>query len=171
MFLAKTGIVPTKISALGIEFTQADRHSILYALSAIVIYFLIAFITYAVTDFILWRIALIHARNEIETLDREVFGNVGKEIRKEYKIYTLTNAEQYFINKLSLPASIVRAIFEFLLPISFGIFAIYVLWTTPISENNPATSSIKTNQSIQNNVRATSQVLPSQAPIKDSAKK
>jgi hypothetical protein len=46
-----TGSVPTKVSALGIEFSQSDRTALLRMLAAVVFYFLVAFVCYAIPDF------------------------------------------------------------------------------------------------------------------------
>ena len=38
--IVKTGLVPSKISALGIEFSQTDQRSLLLAIAAVISYFL-----------------------------------------------------------------------------------------------------------------------------------
>lgn len=51
-----TGLVPTKISALGVEFDKTDQDVILRVLAAVIFYFLMAFIFYALSDFWSFRI-------------------------------------------------------------------------------------------------------------------
>jgi len=53
--VASTGLVPTKISALGIEFSQADRVSMLWLLGATVAFLLASFAVVSLADFIAWR--------------------------------------------------------------------------------------------------------------------
>jgi hypothetical protein len=49
-----TGLIPTEISTLGITFAQADRKSLLLIFAFVVGYFLIAFVSYALSDFLEW---------------------------------------------------------------------------------------------------------------------
>jgi len=53
--MVKTGLVPTKIPAFGIEFSQTNKLSFFIVLAAIVFYFLLAFLVYAIPDFLAWR--------------------------------------------------------------------------------------------------------------------
>jgi hypothetical protein len=48
--LVKTGLIPTKISALGIEFSQSNQRALLYILLAMIIYFFLTFAIYAISD-------------------------------------------------------------------------------------------------------------------------
>lgn len=55
ILMVKTGLIPSKNSALGIEFSPGDQKVILHALAVLIGYFLVGFFIYASTDFILWR--------------------------------------------------------------------------------------------------------------------
>src|SRR5436305_1787543 len=55
ILIVQTGLVPSKISALGIEFAQTDQRALLRAVGAIVLYFLCAFLIYAISDLAAWR--------------------------------------------------------------------------------------------------------------------
>jgi len=48
--IVKSGLIPSRVSALGIEFNQTDQRALLVALGAVVTYFLIAFVVYGVSD-------------------------------------------------------------------------------------------------------------------------
>lgn len=52
-----TGLIPTKIAALGIEFSQVDRNSMVLLLCGIVGFMLLSFIVTAAADFTAWRIS------------------------------------------------------------------------------------------------------------------
>jgi hypothetical protein len=56
LIIAKAGLVPTRIAALGIEFSQTDRTTLLRSLALITVYFLVAFIFYALADYYSYRI-------------------------------------------------------------------------------------------------------------------
>src|SRR6266849_2296109 len=55
VLVAQVGLVPTHISALGIDFPAPAQSSFLVLVAAIVGYFVIAFLIYALADFIVWR--------------------------------------------------------------------------------------------------------------------
>src|SRR5260221_1629280 len=78
--LVKTGLVPTKISALGVEFSETHQQALLLIVSLVDIYFLFAFVIYATTDFFVWRKALVKAsRDEI----KEHYESEADLLRKE----------------------------------------------------------------------------------------
>lgn len=52
--IAKTGLIPSRISALGIQFEEANQSALLLLLGSVAAYFLVAFIIYAVADFFAW---------------------------------------------------------------------------------------------------------------------
>lgn len=52
--IVKTGLVPSRISALGIQFDAANQNALLLLLGIVAAYFLSAFVIYAVADFFAW---------------------------------------------------------------------------------------------------------------------
>ena len=50
-----TGLVPSKITTFGVEFSEADQDLLLGLFGGVVIYFLVAFLVYAWSDFLAWR--------------------------------------------------------------------------------------------------------------------
>ncbi len=63
--MAKIGLVPTKITALGIEFSPAERSRLFFVLAAIVGYFLTTFIVYATSDLVGWRARYHRAASQL----------------------------------------------------------------------------------------------------------
>ena len=57
IFIANTGLIPAKISALGVEFSQTDRDSMLWVLGLVVAFLLVSFAVTAAADFTAWRIS------------------------------------------------------------------------------------------------------------------
>src|SRR6267142_5712600 len=51
IIIVKAGFVPTKISALGIEFSETNQVILVRTIAAVILYFLIAFVIYGITDF------------------------------------------------------------------------------------------------------------------------
>ena len=132
--LVKTGLVPSRISALGIEFTKTDQKSLLFIVALITAYFVVAFTIYAVSDFIAWRLAFRAALREAITQSDERIAQKQKEFldqvkEKRFSMPSIPRGRIIFI--LNKPVSIIRAVFEFLLPILVGIYAIVtVLWAS-----------------------------------------
>lgn len=145
--IVKTGLVPSKIEALGIEFSPGDQKSLLNILGMVNLYLLVAFSIYALADFIGWR-----AR-----LERQVgkYGRWWRDMRRERKDYAASGRTdwqeaEHFANRIyrakfdltliAKAASPWRAIVEFVVPILVGISAIWVLWTAPPPLERPRIS-------------------------------
>ena len=110
--IVKTGLVPSKIAALGIEFEQADKRALLRIIGFVVLYFLVAFALYAASDYFAWRYRYTTAGMRDYN---------GKESN-----YTSVLARQVSARIVVL----VRLLFEFVLPLIIGVYAIVLLWTT-----------------------------------------
>ena len=96
--VAKTGLVPTKIESLGIDFSTSDQALLLKSGAVVVAYFLTAFTVYGAIDLVAWRVAILKARGIRLAPQR------GDVLVK------------------------VRTVFEFALPILSGAYALYALW-------------------------------------------
>jgi hypothetical protein len=145
LIVVQAGLVPTKIAALGIEFSQIDQKILLKAIGVIVLYFLFAFILYASSDFVAWRFEFHSARREAvleqlrkhrefqeldtqrkEELERHEPGAsyVGlKPFSKADKGY-----ESLFLIRSESPISLLRALFEFFVPAIVGLIAVIQLF-------------------------------------------
>jgi len=130
--IAKTGLVPAKISALGIEFNETDQRSLLIVIAAVILYFLIAFVVYASTDFLKWRIAYYEAHREHlrERIHRDE-DELNRHFEVEEELHRRLPREYMFF-LFSRPASLARALFEFGVPVAVGIYSVIVVWTAKI---------------------------------------
>lgn len=129
VFVARAGLVPAKISALGIDFERTQQQTLLLLFALVVCYFVAAFVIYGFTDFLAWRIAY-HEGSKVTT--RELLEGIGsgtlQELRQSDRV-----AEKWiprWPRYAALPASVIRALFDFLLPIIVGAYAIYSLLTS-----------------------------------------
>ena len=126
--LVKTGITPTRISALGVEFQRTNQDAFLVILALVLAYFIAAFALYAVTDFAAWKRALHLEREEAFRDHSARFRDpVEAELMKD-------NPEVFRVDRITFASiragrafSKVRAVFEFLLPLAVGIYAVVVL--------------------------------------------
>lgn len=172
--LAKTGFIPTKIPALGIELPRVDQDAILWIMIVLVLYALIAFVAYAVPDFMRWRVLkkLAHRQDfedretmeaALEKMMEKAAANVVNknfeieeqsvqkwtpELTKEFKEKILKETEEKlrevskeFIIENLIPAFVhvhtdsslskvswARVLFDYLIPIIIGVYAVYSLW-------------------------------------------
>jgi hypothetical protein len=119
--IVKTGLVPSKISALGIEFNQTDQRSLLLAIAAVVLYFLTAFLIYAGSDFLVWRLTIRNAlKNRFAQRLKSGTHELEQELGKRFRGHA-------FLFAMSTPMSVLRGIFEFGLPIVISIYAVILL--------------------------------------------
>lgn len=81
--VAKTGFIPTKISALGLEFSQADRGSMLWLIGAVVAFFLLSFLVAAFADFMAWRMSHMAKAWDEESIEYE---DLRKSILEDKKL-------------------------------------------------------------------------------------
>jgi hypothetical protein len=129
--VAQTGLIPTKIEALGIAVEKTDQKAILFLLAVLVAYLLITFIIYATIDFVRFRGAYNSALlNHLQTehgFYREKdepkdppHERTRKRLRRRIGFYMV----------MSRRSSFVRTVWEFLFPIVMGTYAIAVaFWT------------------------------------------
>lgn len=129
--IVKAGFVPTKISALGIEFAKADQNSLLSVLGIIILYFLIAFLIYAASDIITWHGSFFRSlkASMVDRWKSEAEKDPVMEMSDYIDDFLKRPFSVRFVLRLTSPVSLLRAIFEFLLPIIVGIYAIIIIWS------------------------------------------
>ena len=81
--IARSGLVPARISALGIEFDRTDQRALLGMLAAVVAYFLVAFVVYGISDLVAWRLAF---RNAIMDSQRQYDGQSPEQRESEDRL-------------------------------------------------------------------------------------
>jgi hypothetical protein len=72
-----TGSIPSKISALGIDFSPSNKTGFLWVLAAIATYFLVAFVCYAVPDLLRLAAAWHAAKEQAE--DTQLARSLGSD--------------------------------------------------------------------------------------------
>lgn len=131
IFIIGADAIPTKISALGIEFGAMDQQVFLWLLAAVIAYFTTTFVVYALSDYVAWKKEMLSEHfHELKEYWSEVYRQPGssspyeqaiehdqqKAMHKHRLIYQMTN-----------PISVLRAFFEFLLPVLVGVIALYLV--------------------------------------------
>lgn len=134
--IVKAGLIPSKISALGIEFVQTDKRLLLIGLGVVILYFLTAFVIYALSDFIAWRLALMDSDRQALIMRHKIVLEALRKGSGEKKEDIYNDAT--FFKKLSIflwflrPISVSRALLEFLLPIVVGTYAVVALFLAKV---------------------------------------
>jgi hypothetical protein len=120
--MVKANILPQKISALGIDFGEINKTVLLRSIALLATFFLVAFFVYAVSDFLAWRIAIQTSLLESSKKAKEKQDDLSN------SVYTHRLVR---LGSISKRISFLRAILEFVFPICFAIYAIFVLFTAP----------------------------------------
>lgn len=124
--IPQTALIPTRITTLGVDLTQADQETLYLILSLIIVYFLFSFIVYSISDFIRWRIALLSAVREERIKFATMTGKEG-EIIKEHEGQIANSNFEKWVRKYSVIISRIRIFLEFGFPIIFAVYATYVV--------------------------------------------
>ncbi|MGZ5199390.1 MAG: hypothetical protein ACXWC4_06420 [Telluria sp.] len=131
--LVKIPLVPERFSAFGIDFSHVNQRRLVELYALVIIYYLVAFGLYALTDFFAWRRQEIITLREYNRHNAERHHSTTPELQalldEEFKKDRATGLS-YRGTRGYWPARFVanlRAIFEFILPIVFGGFCLWVL--------------------------------------------
>jgi hypothetical protein len=126
-----TGLVPSKIVGLGVEFQAADQRWLLAVVAAVIVYFLFAFVIYAASDLMAWRVAIIRQIIDIdvERCEEDYSGHFPQpgsveDATEKLKAELYTRFCIYF--RLVTPMSIIRALFDFGLPVGVGGYSLFL---------------------------------------------
>ncbi|HCZ9278101.1 TPA: hypothetical protein O4G40_004645 [Vibrio alginolyticus] len=122
--IVQVGLVPKKISAFGIEFSEANQESLLQLVSAVILFYAITFIVYVLSELTAWSIALKSEEFEFIMNQKENIRDYIGEGRRD----------MFFdqINRLRLTASpvfLLRLVVEVLLPLFLSGWAIILTWS------------------------------------------
>jgi hypothetical protein len=140
--IAELNLVPTRISALGVDLESSDRHGIRVALLITVGYFLAAFLTYAIPDYLRWQAGHRAAaemgttiRGSVQTFADEMDAQAPKikddqESRVQYdeaRRHMLDAQRRTTFYAVLVPMDWIRATLDFLVPTAVAITAITTL--------------------------------------------
>lgn len=122
--IAKVGLIPSKISAFGIDFTAANQQSLVLLLAFAIAYFGLAFIVYLYSELVAWQI--VFRSQELEQLKEE------SHRRRD----SLPDEEKWFHDRARFtyiqarPTFFIRIFVELVVPVGFAIYAAISLVTT-----------------------------------------
>lgn len=123
VLVAEAGLVPSKISALGIDLSAPAQDAFVMLVGLVIVYFLCAFFIYGVSDFFAWRKKYQDYLEAVERLQ----GNWSKEDQARYDEIRTAVGDIAWIYSASKPVAFIRMFFEFGLPIIYGLFVASML--------------------------------------------
>ena len=125
--IAKTGIVPAKINALGIEFTKTDQRSLLIIIGLVFTYFLFAFSIYAWSDFLRFQRKFSELRQLQQSHNRTEASPGMKALSSEGE------AQDFRALTSSKRLIWIRIVFDVFLPAVLGLIAAVLVFTAKIA--------------------------------------
>jgi hypothetical protein len=121
-------LVPSKIRALGIDFSPTDQRALVRTLAAIIGYFIVAFLSYAVNDIVAWRTSFYDASaagmKERTWLTDEERAELD---RWQAAFYDDTLRLRRRWARMASGVSMARVVVDFLLPLGVAAVAILAL--------------------------------------------
>ena len=148
--ITKVGLVPSKISAFGVDFSSSNQQALMTLLAAAIIYFIINFLVYVYSELTAWQI--VFASKQIEVLKEEA----------ERKRISLTgrNSDEEFQDHIrhlyyrSKPTFIFRLTVELAIPIVFAVYSCYSLlnFDVPIKEKETPAIQEPANKAIKKDI-------------------
>lgn len=138
-YMSTAHMVPTKISALGIEFSAVNQQQFLKISGYILMYFLCSFLVCALTDLSRWvhglmeirkqyfdgiRQSTLAADSETEPDDNKI--ERARRLREQF-IAPIEDI-QMFSSPLLLALSLLKVALDILFPLSVGVYSLTLLW-------------------------------------------
>jgi len=123
-FLISTaGLVPTKLSAFGIDLSAPQQSAFTVAVAMVIAYFFAAFVAYAVPDFLVWRKKYQDYLEQVEINGRD--WTHEDQLAHDDINYTLPNIR--WLYRSSPFVAYLRLLFDYALPVLFAAYSIYTL--------------------------------------------
>lgn len=123
LLVAKGGLVPSKILAFDIELPVPEQEVFITLVALTVFYFVAAFVIYGVSDFFVWRKKyqdyleqVSHFQESWSEQDQNSYDELHTSVPKITWLY-----------RCSKPVAFTRILFEYAVPIIFGLVAIAFL--------------------------------------------
>lgn len=142
ILIAKTGLVPSEIQNLGIKFTPTEQSVLLLGLAAVVVYFLIVFIVYAVTDWlaVMWDFHAV--RLEFDHQARlEQISHPERRAARTVVGALEPPAATFKYRRLTSVMGHMRRFLDFALPIIVAVFALVSI-ASAVREAPPRSSQV-----------------------------
>ena len=124
--VVQANLIPNEIAAFGMKSSQIDPGALIGVLFLVVLYFLATFIAYGVPDFIAWKINLWKGM-KTAAIEKQ------KAVPDNMVATDQTRTDDFDARMSGWASwagltSLVRTLFDFVLPIGVGLYALFILW-------------------------------------------
>lgn len=123
VLVAKVGLIPTQLSALGISLTVPNQSAFVIVVACTVLYFFGAFLFYGLADFLIWRGKYQDYLEQVERYNQ----NWTKGDQAAYDELREGVPDNAWVYRLSKPVAFARLAFEFVLPLALGLYVVISL--------------------------------------------
>jgi hypothetical protein len=138
--LTKVGLIPTKVSAFGVEFSSSNQNALMLLLASAIGYFAISFVVYVYSELTAWQ--LVFTSREMEEMKHEA-------TRHEREFIAGNNDESKFRDHVrhlyfrTKPTFYIRLFVELVIPIVFASYSAYSLLTADVSQKTKVDSVVE----------------------------
>jgi hypothetical protein len=147
ILVGTSGLIPQKIENLGITFSIPEQTALLRVFTAVVVYYVAAFLIYAMGDALRYAHAIYRGTEELraqfrrQVAERGVPGALKLESAMAAGLGPEVGDPSWRLIRLVRPASVVRFTFDFVAPLAIAGYAIYaLLGATPATAKLPSPS-------------------------------
>jgi len=116
--MVRTDLVPSRITTLGITFQETDRKTLFFLVGLVAAYFLVAFVLYGIADILRQRAAV--EAHRVTTFRAQELRAQQRDDMWELESIGVSRAYDRLV-------VLVRLVFEYLLPVALGAYAVAVL--------------------------------------------
>ncbi len=123
LLISTAGLIPTRISAFGIELSAPQQNALTFAAVLIVAYFSLAFLAYAVPDWLVWR------RKYQDHLEQAAIFNINWSLKDQhiYDEIADTTPNIKWLYRASPVVAYLRFLFDYILPLCFAGYSVFTL--------------------------------------------
>jgi len=122
LIVTVVGVMPTKVSMLGIEFDASNQRAFLVLLTLGVVYYLVSFVVSMLSDLMSWKVLFTLNKEKLLTnLDDFDISHLSKEqVLEQMKLETSTISQSKLLFS-------VRILIDVVVPITLSLFSIFCL--------------------------------------------
>ncbi|WP_415911306.1 hypothetical protein [Neptuniibacter sp. QD37_11] len=149
--ITKVGLVPSKISAFGVEFSSSNQQALMILLASAIAYFGVSFLVYVYSELTAWQLVFTSKQIEDMRSASEKYPDRATGFLKEDEFQAHVRNLYY----KSKPTFYLRLVIELAIPLIFAVYSCYALLNTNLEEIQEAGSSaqVPANKLINDRLR------------------
>jgi hypothetical protein len=129
--VVKTGLVPSKIEALGITFSAKEQGALLTVFALVVMYFVVTFVLYAAIDALAFAWAIFLAKQQLaDEVDEVVAARVRRAeapVAEPAPRPPFVKRGRFKFRRVTLYVALLRDLWDFVFPVVAGVVVVVLL--------------------------------------------